>query len=71
MAAGAMIAVGVMHFVSAEGFAKIVPAIKKMNLLSDRQRKNFQELGILQFENWGDPFEDLEKSPGGAVSARL
>ncbi|MCA9676694.1 MAG: ferritin-like domain-containing protein [Kofleriaceae bacterium] len=42
-------------------FAKIVPAIKKMDLLSDRQRKRFQELGILQFENWEDPFADLER----------
>jgi len=52
-------------------FAKIVPAIKKMNLLSDRQRTRFAELGILQFENWSDPFDDQEKSPAGAVSARL
>src|SRR5215207_3302994 len=29
-------------------FAKIVPAIKKMDLLSDRQRQRFAELGILQ-----------------------
>jgi hypothetical protein len=42
-------------------FAKIVPAIKKMDLLSDRQRERFQELGILQFENWSDPFADLER----------
>ena len=27
-------------------FAKIVPAIKKMDLLSDRQRERFAELGI-------------------------
>jgi len=37
-------------------FAKIVPAIKKMELLSDRQRVRFAELGILQFESWSDPF---------------
>jgi hypothetical protein len=42
-------------------FAKIVPAIKKMDLLSDRQRQRFAELGILQFENWSDPFADLER----------
>jgi hypothetical protein len=42
-------------------FAKIVPAIKKMDLLSDRQRKRFAELGILQFESWDDPFADLER----------
>ena len=52
-------------------FAKIVPAIKKMDLLSDRQRVRFQELGILQFENWADPVTDLEASPVGATSARF
>ncbi len=52
-------------------FAKIVPAIKKMGLLSDRQRTRFQELGILQFENWADPMADLEaQTVQGAVSAR-
>ena len=43
-------------------FAKIVPAIKKMDLLSDRQRQRFAELGILQFETWDDPFADLERA---------
>jgi hypothetical protein len=52
-------------------FAKIVPAIKKMDLLSDRQRMRFAELGILQFENWADPFADSENSPTGATSARF
>jgi hypothetical protein len=52
-------------------FAKIVPAIKKMDLLSDRQRQRFAELGILQFETWADPFADVERSPSGAVSARF
>jgi hypothetical protein len=52
-------------------FAKIVPAIKKMDLLSDRQRQRFAELGILQFENWADPLADLQQSPTGATSARL
>ena len=51
-------------------FAKIVPAMKKMDLLSDRQRVRFAELGILQFENWSDPL-DMEQSPVGAQSARL
>ena len=50
-------------------FAKIVPAIKKMDLLSDRQRQRFADLGILQFETWTDPLES--ESPRGAVSARL
>lgn len=39
-------------------FSKIVPAIKKMDLLSDRQRQRFSELGILQFENVADPALD-------------
>jgi hypothetical protein len=52
-------------------FAKIVPAIKKMDLLSDRQRQRFQDLGILHFENWADPLADLQQSPTGATSARL
>ncbi len=52
-------------------FAKIVPAIKKMDLLSDRQRARFAELGILQFENWADPVADIEASPQGATSARF
>jgi hypothetical protein len=52
-------------------FAKIVPAIKKMDLLSDRQRQRFAELGILQFEHAPDPLADLEQSPTGGVSARL
>ncbi|MBE7451978.1 MAG: ferritin-like domain-containing protein [Kofleriaceae bacterium] len=42
-------------------FAKIVPAIKKMDLLSDRQRARFADLGILQFEHAPDPFADLER----------
>jgi hypothetical protein len=52
-------------------FAKIVPAIKKMDLLSDRQRQRFAELGILQFENWADPIADATQTPTGAVSARF
>jgi len=53
-------------------FAKIVPAIKKIGLLSERQRVRFAELGILQFENWADPFADHENaSPHGATSARF
>jgi len=40
-------------------FSKIVPAIKKMGLLSPKQRERFEQLGILQFESWADPFESL------------
>ena len=53
-------------------FAKIVPAMKKMDLLSERQRGRFQELGILQFENWADPLADIDgQSASGGVSARM
>ena len=52
-------------------FAKIVPAIKKMDLLSDRQRTRFAELGILQFENWEDPIAPFAQTATGATSARL
>ncbi|MCA9594894.1 MAG: ferritin-like domain-containing protein [Myxococcales bacterium] len=43
-------------------FSKIVPAIKRIGLLSPRQRERFGELGILQYEDWEDPFEELEKA---------
>jgi hypothetical protein len=43
-------------------FSKIVPAIKKMGLLSNRQRERFQALGILQFETAPDPFESLAQT---------
>ena len=36
-------------------FSKVVPAIKKMGLLSPRQRERFAALGILQFEDLDDP----------------
>ena len=42
-------------------FSKIVPALKKMDLLTPRQRTRFEALGILQFEDWVDPFESLEQ----------
>ena len=42
-------------------FSKIVPAVKKMDLLSDRQRARFAELGILHFEHAADPFAELER----------
>ena len=40
-------------------FSKVVPALKKMDLLTPRQRERFAKLGILQFEDWADPFEAL------------
>jgi hypothetical protein len=50
-------------------FAKIVPAIKKLGLLSNRQRQRFADLGILHYEDWSDPFDDLEREE--AEQARL
>ncbi|HLM73437.1 MAG TPA: ferritin-like domain-containing protein [Polyangiaceae bacterium] len=41
-------------------FSKIVPALKKMDLLTPRQRSRFADLGILQFEDWADPYESLK-----------
>ncbi len=43
-------------------FAKIVPAIKRIGLLSPRQRERFHALGILQYEDWEDPFAELSKA---------
>ena len=41
-------------------FSKIVPALKKMGLLTPRQRARFAELDILHFEDWNDPFDDMK-----------
>ncbi len=43
-------------------FSKIVPAIKRIGLLSDKQRQRFADLGILQFEDATDPFVELERA---------
>jgi hypothetical protein len=40
-------------------FSKIVPAVKKIGLLSDRQRARFADLGILQYEDWQDGAEEM------------
>jgi hypothetical protein len=37
-------------------FSKIVPTVKKLGLLSPRQRKRFSELGILAFEDAVEPY---------------
>ena len=50
-------------------FAKIVPAIKKIGLLSPRQRERFQGLGILQYENAEDPIVALERSEAERMAA--
>jgi len=47
-------------------FSKIVPAIKRIGLLSNRQRARFAELGILQYEDWQDPFESLKEAESEA-----
>lgn len=39
-------------------FSKIVPAIKRLGLLSETTRARFKELGILQYENWVDPEQE-------------
>ena len=41
-------------------FSKIVPAIKKIGLLSERQRERFHTLGILHYENAEDPVAALD-----------
>lgn len=43
-------------------FAKIVPAVKRIGLLSKRQRERFEQLGILHYEDWEDPFESLKQA---------
>jgi hypothetical protein len=50
-------------------FAKIVPAVKRIGLLSDIQRQRFADLGILQYENWSDPFQDLEHAENNPPQA--
>jgi len=44
-------------------FSKIVPNVKSLGLLSDRQRRRFEELGILEFENntTSDVDQDIEE----------
>jgi hypothetical protein len=50
-------------------FAKVVPSIKRIGLLSDRQRERFQALGILQFEDYADPFESLTAADAPPIPA--
>ncbi|MEB2311211.1 MAG: ferritin-like domain-containing protein [Sorangiineae bacterium] len=54
-------------------FSKIVPAVKRIGLLSPRQRERFATLGILEYESWQDPFEALaetEREQAEEASAR-
>jgi hypothetical protein len=55
-------------------FSKIVPNVKSLGLLSDRQRERFQQLGILQFENetTSDVDQDMleeQRIRGGEIEA--
>jgi hypothetical protein len=50
-------------------FAKIVPCIKRIGLLSQRQRERFEFLGILQYEDAEDPMEALERSEAEQAAA--
>jgi hypothetical protein len=51
-------------------FSKIVPAVKRIGLLSPRQRERFADLGILEYENWQDPFEALKEAEAEIESER-
>jgi hypothetical protein len=52
-------------------FSKVVPAVKKIGLLSERQRARFEQLGILQFESWSDPFEDLKAADAELAASKV
>ena len=49
-----MLASPVMKMFRQALFARVVPNIKRLGLLSPRVRKGFEELEIIQFENY-DP----------------
>ncbi|MBI3205057.1 MAG: ferritin-like domain-containing protein [Myxococcales bacterium] len=51
-------------------FSKIVPAVKRAGLLSQRQRERFAELGILEYETWQDPFEALQQAEAEQAAER-
>ena len=51
-------------------FSKIVPAVKRAGLLSERQRERFAKLGILEYETWQDPFEALEQAEAEQAAER-
>lgn len=43
-------------------FAKVVPAVARVGLLSARQRERFGTLGVLDFANEWDPFDDFDSA---------
>ncbi len=46
-------------------FAKIVPNVKKLGLLTPKLRRGFEELGVLEYENLPSSDEELFESGGG------
>ena len=44
-------------------FAKIVPNLKRIGLLTPRVREAYEKLGLLRFENEKDSTEETEVSP--------
>ncbi len=51
-------------------FSRIVPALKKMDLLTPTLRERFESLGILQFEHSEDPFAVLAQEEAAAAAER-
>jgi hypothetical protein len=50
-------------------FSKVVPAIKRVGLLSPRLRERFQELGILHFEAGQDPMQTFRDAHNELMAA--
>lgn len=48
-------------------FSKVMPALKKMDLLTPRQRARFHDLGVLHYEDSEDPFEALKDTESMAA----
>ena len=48
-----------------------MPAVKRIGLLLKTQRMRFDELGILQYENWEDPFESLKAAEAEMEAEKL
>ena len=44
-------------------FSKIVPNLKRLGLLTPRVRKEYEKIGILQFEHFKDSTEDAQPTP--------
>ena len=53
---GAKVALAILSGMNASEFnrrlfSKIVPNVKSLGLLSDKQRRRFEELGVIEFEH--------------------